>query len=75
MNTVTDQDIVLLVPHPCLATVGNGNSIKAELIEETITIRTTFVSGLFRHISSYGGFFFTLQDKHNIRTLYLIISN
>ena len=33
---VTDQNIVFLVSDSCRATVGNDNSIRAEMVDDTI---------------------------------------
>jgi len=36
LYTVTEQDIVFLVPDSCRAMVRNGNSITADFTEDTI---------------------------------------
>ena len=63
--------ITFLVPESFRATVRNDHSISADISEITIkkTIITRLVSALIRHICCCFRFFFTLQDKHNIRTL------
>ena len=49
VNTVTDQDIVLLVPDSCRATVRSGNSIIVDFREQhRKTNRKTLVSALLR---------------------------
>ena len=64
--TVTDQEIVFLLPGPCRVMVRNDNSISADFQRTSSkTIRTTHVSALVRQFGSALGFL-TLQDKYNI---------
>ena len=69
-QSVTDQDIVFLVPDPCWATVRIGNSRNAEVTEDTNKkllkqhLFLLFLDNLTVVFSCL-----TLQDKHNIRTL------
>jgi len=37
LYTITDQDIAFLLPDPCRATIWNGNSRNADVIEDSIT--------------------------------------
>ena len=50
--TITDQDMVFLVPDWCWAKVRNGTSISVDVIENTTKIIQTHVSALFRQIVS-----------------------
>ena len=36
LYTITDQNIAFLVPGSCRATIRNGNSISADVVENTI---------------------------------------
>jgi hypothetical protein len=63
LSTVTDQDIVFLVPYSCWTTIINGNSTRADFTEGTVkTIRTTLVSALFRQFNSCFVCFLTLLN-------------
>jgi hypothetical protein len=63
LSTVTDQDIVFLVPDSCWAMIINGNSTRADFTEDTVkTIRTTLVSALFRQFNSCFVCFLTLLN-------------
>jgi hypothetical protein len=55
---VTDQDIDFLVPDSCWGMVRNGNSINADVTEDTINIiRTMLVSALLRQFGHCFGLF------------------
>jgi hypothetical protein len=62
-STVTDQDIVDLVPDSYWAAIINSNSTRADFTEDTVkTIRTTLVSALFRQFNSCFVYFLTLLN-------------
>jgi hypothetical protein len=70
LSTVTDQDIIVLIPDSCWAMIRNGNSTRADFTEDTVKkIRTTLVSALFRQFNICLVCFLTLLYKYNIRTL------
>jgi hypothetical protein len=67
LSTITDQDIVFLVPDSCWATLINGNSTRPVFTEDTVkTIRTTLFSALFRQFNSCFVCFLTLLNKYKI---------
>ena len=65
LYTITDQDIVLLIPYSCWAMVRNSNSINKDFTEDTIT--TWLERCLFLLFLAVVLGFLTLQDKYNIR--------
>ena len=63
LSTITDQNIIVLVPDSCWATIINGNSTRADFTEDTVkTIRTTLVSALFKQFNSCLVCFLTLLN-------------
>ena len=67
LSTVTDQNIIVLIPDSCWAMIINGNSTRADFTEDTVKkIRTTLVSALFRQFNICLVCFLTLLYKYNI---------
>jgi len=63
-----------LVPDSCRETERNGNSISADITDDTIeNDKKQRLFHLFQNNFVGGLDFFILQDKHNIRTLSLNI--
>ena len=71
LYTVSDQDIVFIVPDPCWAMVRNSNSINADVTEDAIkSIRTTLVSTLF--LPFWQGFFWLFDITGLTQYMYIV---